>query len=487
MKTMCCTVLAFMGVAYLPVSAGATKDVTVPVNRSQLFEFGTELGEVVVANPQIADVYAHGTRQITVIGKSMGQTTVRVLSKDKKELADYLVTVGYDLPSIRKALKEFIPAETIGVEMVNTKIALTGKVSSAAVAERALSVTEAFLSGDQGGSASGLSAASSALTGSGGGSGGGGDAHSQVLNFLEVASSQQVMLRVRVGEVQRDALKQLGFDWSNFGSPGKFFYQLGIGSGVERFVEDSTVAFNIDGTGSTRGHTRFGWSNGSTTVDTLIKSLERDGLFKLLAEPNLVAISGEEAEFLAGGEIPVPVPQPGGSGSSATVTIEYKPFGVAVKFKPYVLTPDRLRIEVQPEVSALDSANAATISGFNVPAITTRRAKTTVELSPGQGFMIAGLLKDETRATVDQLPGVKELPVLGALFRSTDFRRSESELVIAVTPYIVDPVKGGDIKLPTDHYVAPTQMDMLFYGNLTGTPNPHTAPRLEGSAGFMTE
>ncbi len=462
------------------VSAAAAKDITIAANRSQLFEFNTDMGEVVVANPEIADVYAHGTRQLTIIGKSMGQTTVRALTKDGKVLDTYTVTVGYDLPAIRKALKEFISGENIGIEMVNTKVALTGKVSSAMVADRAVQVTEAFIK-SSGSSATTAAQASALSTGSGSS-----DSHPQILNFLQVASSQQVMLRVRVGEVQRSALKQLGFDWSTFGSPGGFFYQLGIGSGIERFLTDSDGAYKIAPDGGTRGFTRFGWTHGGTTVDTLIKSLESDGLFKLLAEPNLVAISGEEAEFLAGGEIPVPTPQPG-SGGGSTITVEYKPFGVSVKFKPYVLTPDRLRIEVQPEVSALDSANSVTISGFVVPALTTRRAKTTVELAPGESFMIAGLLKDETRASVDQLPGVKELPVIGALFRSTEFQRNESELVIAVTPYIVDPVKSADVKLPTDNFVAPTQMDMLFYGNISGTPNPENTPRLEGPAGFMTE
>lgn len=467
-------------VAFFSATGSAVaKNIGIPTNRSQLFEFNTDLGEVVVANPDIADVYAHGTRQLTIIGKSMGETTIRAIGKDGKVIETYTVSVGYDLPAIRKALKQFIPDENIGVEMVNTKVALTGKVSSAMVSDRAVQVATAFV--QQGAGAQSAPAAASAAS-----AGGSGSDVSPVLNFMQVASSQQVMLRVRVGEVQRDALKQLGFDWSTFGSPGNLFYQLGIGSGVERFIADSDGAFNIESSAATRGYTRFGWTKGGTTVDTLIKSLESDGLFKLLAEPNLVAISGEEAEFLAGGEIPLPIPQPG-SGGGSSITIEYKPFGVSVKFKPYVLTQNRLRIEVQPEVSALDSANAVLISGFSVPALTTRRARTTVELAPGESFMIAGLLKDEVRASVDQLPGVKELPVIGALFRSTEFQRNESELVIAVTPYIVDPLKNADIKLPTDNFVAPTQMDMLFYGSLSGTPNPYNAPSLEGPAGFMTE
>ncbi|MBV8938730.1 MAG: type II and III secretion system protein family protein, partial [Alphaproteobacteria bacterium] len=229
---------------------------------------------------------------------------------------------------------------------------------------------------------------------------------------------------------------------------------------------------------------------GGFTLGGALQALERDGLFKLLAEPNLVAISGEQAEFLAGGEIPIPVPQTTGVGAS-NITIEYKPYGVAVRFKPFVLTENRIRMDVQPEVSELDPANALQVSGFSVPALTTRRAKTTVELAPGESFMIAGLLKDQSQSTIDQLPGVKELPILGALFRSTNFQRNETELVIAVTPYLADPVKSNDIKLPTDNFMPASQMEMIFYGalgSLTGdAARISQTPSVEGPIGFMVD
>lgn len=221
-----------------------------------------------------------------------------------------------------------------------------------------------------------------------------------------------------------------------------------------------------------------------------LRALERDGVFKLLAEPNLVAVSGEEAEFLAGGEIPVPSVS-SSSSSSGGVTIEYKPFGVALRFTPQILSENRIRMLVLPEVSEISTENTVQISGFSIPSITTRRAKTTIELAPGESFMIAGLIKDDMRATVDQMPGVKEVPVLGALFRSTEFRRNETELVIAVTPYVVDPLKSSDVKLPTDDFRPSSQMELFFYGalgSLSGNaPVISQTPPVEGPIGFMVD
>lgn len=457
------------------LSSASAADVFVPVSRAELVSFGSDMSEVIVADPAIADVHNHGTRQLSIIGKKMGITNVRVLNEDGKLLNSYTVTVGYDLPAIRKALKNFLPEEMIGVEMVNNNIALTGQVSSANSADKAIRITKEFLkqTGDDSRHAVDKD-----------------DPDDGILNLMQVTSSQQVMLRVRVGEVNREALKELGIEWSNFGSPGNFFYQVARNTGVQRFVSGSTSAFISDATDTTN-YLRGGWSNGSTTIDGLIKALEQDDLFRLLAEPNLVAVSGEEAEFLAGGEIPVPVPQANSGSSSSAITIEYKPFGVAVKFRPFVLSENRLRIEVQPEVSELDNTIAISISGFTVPGISTRRAKTTIEMAPGESFMIAGLIKDQTRSSIQNLPGAKEIPVLGALFRSTSFQRSETELVIAVTPYLVDPMRSGDVKLPTDNFAPASQMEMSFYGALgtlsEGALTKSQTPSLEGPIGYMVD
>ncbi len=479
------TALLGLCAASVTLSAAARADeyITVPASRSHLVRLASPMYEVLVADPEIADVHAHGNAALSINGKKPGVTTVRVLDKNAKVLGTYTVAVSYDLPSIRKALKNFLPDEVIGVEMVNANVALTGQVSNAGVVDKAVRIVDQYVKPGNASSGSSGGSAAAAVTPT--------SATPALLNLLQVTSGQQVMLRVRVGEIQRDALKQFGIDWSNFGSPGSFFYQLSTGSGVQRFISGSTTAFSVNTADSTRGYARVGWASGGTQVDTLIRALERDGLFKLLAEPNLVAVSGEEADFLAGGEIPVPVPQGGTNSNSSNVTIEYKPFGVAVKFKPLVLSENRIRMEVQPEVSELDDATAVTLNNFRIPGINTRRARTTVELAPGESFMIAGLIKDQTRSNIDQLPGVKELPVLGALFRSTSFRRNETDLVISVTPYVVDPGKGGDVQLPTATFTPASQMDRIFYGALSTLRGDagriSQTPSVEGPIGFMVD
>lgn len=457
-------------------SAAYASTVNVSVSRAELVNFHEDMAEVIVANPEIADVHNHGSRKLSIIGKQIGQTTVRVMNKQGEQLASYDVIVGYDLPAIRRALKQFLPSETVGVETVNTNIALTGQVSSAEAVDRAVKIAKEFLKSAQKNTALTTSADKD-------------DPDDGLLNLLQVTSGQQVMLRVRVGEINRGALKQLGIEWSNVGSPGNFFYQVAKDTGATGLLTGATSTFTIDPTASTN-YIGGGYVNGGTRIAGLLKALEQDDLFKLLAEPNLIAVSGQEAEFLAGGEIPVPIPQ-SSSGASTQVTIEYKPFGVAVKFKPFVLSENRIRIEVQPEVSEIDNSLAVTLSGFQIPGITTRRAHTTVEMAPGESFMIAGLIKDQSRSTVSNLPGVKEIPVLGALFRSTEFQRNETELVIAVTPYLVDPVRAGDIKLPTDNFAPASQMDMIFYGAMgtlsNGALTRSQTPALEGPAGFMVD
>jgi pilus assembly protein CpaC len=470
----------------LSVSAFSTDaaagSVNVAINRADLVSFEKDMAEVIVANPEIADVRNHGKNKLSIIGKKMGKTTVRAFDAQGDLIGTYDVTVGYDIPAIRKALKQFIPNENIGVETVNTNIALTGQVSSAESVDKALKIAKEFLkmSGNATTTSSSLSPTGASTEN---------DSDGGLLNLLQVTTGQQVMLRVRVGEINRGALKRLGVEWSTVGSPGNFFYQLAKDTGQRGLAAGATGNFVLDTLEST-SVISGGYTNGSTRIAGLLKALEQDDLFKLLAEPNLIAVSGQEAEFLAGGEIPVPVPQ-SSTGSSTQVTIQYKPFGVAVKFKPTVLAENRLRIEVQPEVSELDSSVAVTVSGFSIPGLTTRRAKTTVEMAPGESFMIAGLIKDQSRSTVKNMPGVKEIPVLGALFRSTDFQRNETELVIAVTPYLVDPVRSADIKLPSDNFAPASQMDMIFYGALgtlsDGALTRSQTPALEGPAGFMVD
>jgi pilus assembly protein CpaC len=463
------------------------KSLTVPVGRSVLVTLPAPMTEVMVANPSIADVHAHDSINLSVVAKKIGHTNVRIFGKEGKLLREFDVIGGHDLPAIRRALKNFLPDEKIGVEMVNTSVALTGQISNATAADKAVRIVQDFIR------ESGETPAPADA----------GDKNPSILNLMQVVSGQQVMLRVRVGEINREALKNLGMDvngvLANSGAAGLSF---GSGAGLAALISPldgdppapgaGSFVYNTDSINmpsSTNGAIFSRLSSNGRTVGAALRALERDGLFKILAEPNLVAISGEGAEFLAGGEIPVPTVQNGGGSNS--VSIEYKPFGVAVKFTPFVLSENRIRMAVQPEVSEISTENAVVISGFSIPSISTRRAKTTVELAPGESFMIAGLIKDQMRARIDQLPGVKELPVLGALFRSTEFQRNETEMVIAVTPFIVDPLKSSDVKLPTDDFRPASQMEMFFYGalgSLSGNAQVISqSPGLEGPIGFMVD
>ena len=276
----------------------------------------------------------------------------------------------------------------------------------------------------------------------------------QIINMMQIKSGQQVMLRVRIGEVQRGALDQLGLS-------------------AQGVVGAVTGLF---------------YSNKMYDVSTRLDFLSQNGLMKILAEPNLTAMSGEKATFLAGGEFPIPVPQKGGD----AITVEYKKFGVGIEFTPTVLAQNRIRLAVEPEVSEI-SKSSVKFGGAKIPGISTRRAKTTVELAPGESFMIAGLISDNVRDVSDEWPVLGDIPVLGALFRSTAFKRNETELVIAVTPYLVDPVPAQDIKLPTDKFKPASIMEQYFFGaiahkpKLTSDNQGKTATSPEGKHGFMTE
>lgn len=462
------------------ISAGSV--FYVPINRSELITVPSDMAEVVVTDPDVANVLVHGKRKVSVIGTTIGQTTLRIFDANHKVIRDIDVIVTYDLPAVRRALKQFLPNEHIGVSMVNTRMALTGDVSSAAAASQAMEIATEFLSGKLsnssgqpgGGALAGTAARVPNTDG----------AVSPVLNMMKVTSGQQVMLRIRIGEAQRAAVKNLGVSLQALGG-GSF--PLAIGTGIGRLVTTGTTsAFQYGTVQASNSTSAFFtgsiYTNGASGIGAAIEALERDGLVKILAEPNLTALSGEEAEFLAGGEFPIPVPQQQG-----TTTIEYKPFGVALKFTPYVLSPNRIRIQVNPEVSEISNENAIrTADGYTAPSIITRRASTTVELAPGESFMIAGLMRDDINTSIDQLPGAGNIPVLGALFRSTAFNRKETELVIAVTPYLVDPIKGSDVKLPTDDFHPASFMESIFYGAL-GTTRGEKDPTAEGPTGFMTD
>lgn len=453
--------LLFTGMAVHGASPAyaANNEIVVPVHRSEIITVNQDITEVIVANPDVADIVVHGTRKVSVVGKTLGSTSLRILGENSDVLRSVNIRVGYDLPAIRQALFELFPYEDISVQTVNNNLAITGMVSSPTVAAKAVRVVNEFLRPVDTirPRASNFAPAADIPE----------NMDSGVINMLKITSGQQVLLRVRVGEMQRTALKELGVNWRGLNS-GNFQFASGT---------PSTDLYGfLSGT----------LTKGGTSVTAMIDALEENNLFHLLAEPNLVAMSGEEAEFLAGGEFPIPV-----QAFDDQITIEFKEYGVAVKFLPIVLSDSRIRVSVAPEISELSEINGLTVGTVQVPGLTTRRAKTTVELAPGESFMIAGLLRDQSSAAINQLPGLGELPVLGALFRSTSFQRNETELVIAVTPYLVDPLSGDEVRLPTDGYRPPSVMDQFFYGALGAVSaeslRQSQTPSLEGPIGFMVD
>ena len=549
MKKALCAAAALLAMA--ASSANAAEDVTVPLHRSVLIHLPQNMSEVIVADPEIADIYPHGKNKLSIIGKRVGITTVRAFSEDNSLIRSIDVTVGYDLPMIRKTLKDLMPYESIGVEMVNTNLALTGQVSSTLAAAQAIKIVDQFVSmpaagGGQSQTAAATGGNQTAAQKSAG------EARSNILNLMEIVSGQQVMLRVRVGEIRRTALKNLGVNLQAVSNGADTVFSVATGSGITQGVSNlgktittgtsSTTSSLVQGIGSgtlanaplvnnysdlTRTTTStLGGIQGTTSrlggfsvnpdeafgsiggtflnengngISGMLDALEQNGLFKVLAEPNLVALSGEEAKFLAGGEFPILVPQGGGAGGAAGagagagafVTVQFKPFGVSVKFKPTVLTESRIRMSVEPEVSELNPTASVVLNNISIPGLNTRRASTVIELSPGESFMIAGLISDNMRSTVSQVPGLGEIPILSALFRSTAFRREETELVLAVTPYLVDPMASGDVKLPTDNFAPASVMESFFYGAL-GTLNGDArrigqTPQVEGPIGFMVD
>jgi len=470
--------------------AAASDSFVVPLNRSRLVTTGPEISEAMVANPKIADIHVHGPHRLSVVGVGRGETTVRIIGKDGNVIKTVPVMVSYDLPAIRRALRQFLPHEPIGVELINTNIVLTGEVSSAASVDRAVEIVSQFV--ETGGQAPAAGSATASAAASAIGSAGK-DPRDSIINLMQVTSGQQVMLRVRVGEIRRTELKPLGVNLQGFSNNGSASllgatagglgsFVAGSGLGFGQFEVSRDNSFGIIGGVINKGDKGFG---------ATLEALENDGLLKILAEPNLVAMSGEQAEFLAGGEIPIPVPQNSNGTGTSNITVQYKSFGVSVSFIPYVFTENRIRLNVMPEVSELSSEDSVTLNGFVIPSFTTRRAKTTVELAPGESFMIAGLIRDEMTSVLRQIPGVNEVPVLGALFRSTDFQSNETELVIAVTPYLVDPMKGNDVRMPTDNFRPASTMEMFFYGALGsiahGERRLSQTPSLEGPIGFMVE
>jgi pilus assembly protein CpaC len=466
---------------------------TLSVGRGQMVRLASPMTDLFVADEKVADVQVRSPNQLYVFGKGAGETTVYATNKAGTVVWSSIVRVGSNLNSVGQMLKLAMPEAAIVATPMNGLVLLTGTVATPGDVEEAQRIVQAFV-GDQ----------------------------TQVISRLKTATPLQVNLHVKIAEVSRELMKQVGVNLLSRDTTGGFLFGLAQGrdfgsignvdiSGLPKldassvfglptgsislpfdpttgqFVTQGGTLFNLNKLGQGAGRTNLGLAGRLFGLDiaTAIDLAENDGLVTTLAEPNLTALSGETASFLAGGEIPIPLSQ--GLGS---VSIEYKQYGVSLAFTPTVLNGDRISMRVRPEVSQLSSAGSVQINGFTVPGITTRRAETTVELGSGQSFMIGGLLSNAHNNSIDKAPFLGDLPILGALFRSTNFKRSETELVIIVTPYLVKPVSAGQIALPTDGYKAPTDaqrylMGQTFDGRTSEKrPKPTMAPPVTSQPGI---
>jgi pilus assembly protein CpaC len=442
------------------ITAGLDPDGTaiLEAGKSRKLTTALKIKKEQVINPDIADIYATGPKELVVTAKKPGSTQLILWDEnDRTEMVD--IVVESDIALLRKQLKSLFPTDKIMVDSVNGQITLRGQVKNLQRAGEVEAVAGPY--------------------------------GAKIINLLEVAGGQQVMLKVRFAEVNKTAEQQLGI---NFGvSDGKSFIGSNVASNT--FGASGAIPGSLAGpsTLDSSVSTLFGQGiTGNLAFQYFIQAMEQDNLLRMLAEPDLVTTSGQKASFLAGGEFPVPVPQAGGSGGTV-ITIDYKKYGVQLNFTPIVLGDGRIRLEVNPDVSELDFSTAVTVSGTSVPGLTERNVNTTVELAEGQTFAIAGLLQNNITAASTGLPGLSDLPVLGALFRSVSYKRNETELVVLVTPVLVDAINPGDVTpVPGEKWRHPTESDLFFLHDLGGDATDTTrgpqekgpAPKFQGQYGF---
>ena len=429
--TLAFALFAWMAVLNGPATAQAlnddmapTRSISVPKNKSMAFRLTSNAAEVVVTQPEIAQIVANNDRSVYVRGVEMGATNILVYDRNHRLLEVIDVNVGHDATAAQAEINRALPNEQIVASGFSGGILLTGAASTNTAARRAQAIAERY-------------------------------APKMVTSEVFVEGADQVMLEVRIIEANRAALKDFGMSLDiNSRHVGGLTNAL-----IFPPAEDGTILSSLYGVISPAGRLGIGTNVGNTTIDVVLDAMEDKGLIRTLARPNLAAVSGEEAAFLAGGEFPFPVP------SGENVSIEFKPFGVQLKFTPTVGSNNLIRLKVAPEVSALDNSNPLRISGFDVPSMTIRRTSTTIDLRDGDTFAIAGLFQQEYANNVRQVPGLGDVPVLGALFRSSRWRRKETELVVLVTPRLVAAEESRSLA-PDPLRVAnePSAIDLILSG-----------------------
>ncbi len=480
-----------------------TRKLKLGLNKSTVLEVPRNLRDVLVSDPSVVDAVVQTSNRIFLLAKKTGEANAFFFDDQGQQFLTLELFVERDSSGLESTLNRLLPGSNIKVEMINEAVILTGNVRSPIDSNRAASLAMQFVAVEiksGGGSASGLSDVKASST----------EAKNKVINMLAIDGEDQVMLRVTIAEVQRSLLKQFGINLGAQITSGNFATSLlsanalpltaaaGLGSlpipGINTSTAPGTTCgggalcnYNAGPAASTFGNsgTSGGFSAGDVRISQAIRALERDGLLKTLAEPNLTAVSGETAKFLAGGEYPIPVVD-----TSGALTVQFKEFGIGLAFSPIVMSEGRISLKIETEVSELSPEGAVTLSNISIPALRKRLAKSVVELPSGGSLALAGLISDKMKQNIDGFPGLKDLPVLGTLFRSRDFIKEETELVVIVTPYLVRPSSRRELARPDDGLAPATDMKANFLGHLNriygkGTVLPDGG--LKGDYGFIVD
>jgi pilus assembly protein CpaC len=441
--------------------------ITMGVGKSIIVDLPRDASEIFVGNPKVANAVVRSTRKLYIIGMENGQTSVYALDQQGRQIAMLEISIGRDIGELQQILKAAMPTSSISARTVNDTIILTGSVESAQQAQRAWDIAQGFVKRANNGSA--------------------GTTDGMVVNSLVIRGRDQVMLKVTVAEIRRDIAKQLGLTSSTLsGTWGTFtqFNPFGINGVLAQSASGTATALTLQ--------------NPSNSLNGTLQAFERYGVSRILAEPTVTAVSGEAAKFTAGGEFPIPGPAAACLSTSNTASTSvcsggaiYKPFGVTLNFEPVVLSEGRILLRIATEVTEIDSSRSVTIQGTTVPSLRTRKNETTVELPSGGSIASAGLLQTTSQQVINGLPGLMNLPILGTLFRSRDYQRQETELIIVVTPYVAKATAANELVRPDDGFAEASDPQTWLLGRvnrLYATPNnPQAVQNYRGRVGFIQD
>ena len=424
---------AHKSVLHIPATAAlpARREVTIGLNKSMVVELPVKVRDVHISQPENLDAVVRTNKRVYLIGAKVGQANVFFFDDKGRQILILEAKVERDLAPVEAMLQRLIPGSKVKLDAINDNIVLTGMVPNAVDASRAANIVGRLVEGED---------------------------NEKVVNMLGVDAKEQVFLKVTVAEMERSVIKQLGVDITEALGTGAAF--LTTGNLTLNKLTNLQFPFNDKDVVSTAVGSAL-WQTPNNQIRATVRALEQDGVIKTLAEPTLTAISGETASFLAGGEFPIPIAQ-----DNNRVSVEFKPFGVGLAFTPVVMSEGRISMKVSTEVSEITNEASITLSFVTIPGLKVRRAETTVELPSGGSLVIAGLISEETKQAMTGLPGIKNLPVLGALFRSRDYEKQETELVVIVTPFVVDPVARAKLARPDDGFAAATDGKGYLMGHI---------------------